>query len=63
MSDLLEKHGFHFQKKYGQNFLQDTKFRDALPPNAPIMPCRTALRTAQKRFRHSFSKSVPVPAF
>ena len=25
MSDLLEKHGFHFQKKYGQNFLQDIK--------------------------------------
>lgn len=25
MSELLEKHGFHFQKKYGQNFLQDVK--------------------------------------
>ena len=25
MSELLEKPGFHFQKKYGQNFLQDIK--------------------------------------
>lgn len=25
MSQILEKHDFHFQKKYGQNFLQDVK--------------------------------------
>lgn len=25
MSELLSKHGFNFQKKYGQNFLQDVK--------------------------------------
>lgn len=35
---VLEKHGFHFQKKYGQNFLIDTHILDKIISAAEIGP-------------------------
>ena len=50
MSEILNKHGFSFQKKYGQNFLQDVKIprriamecTDFVFPEGDVVPDKKA---------------------
>ncbi|MBP5244928.1 MAG: 16S rRNA (adenine(1518)-N(6)/adenine(1519)-N(6))-dimethyltransferase, partial [Clostridia bacterium] len=49
MSELLSRHGFCFQKKYGQNFLQDVK-----------SPRRIAKEGTEYEFEEKDGEKIPA---